>query len=121
MKHFLLFYEVSENYLARRPEFRHAHLAKAWAAHRRGELLLGGALNDPLDGAVLLFAGEAREVAEEFARTDPYVINGLVSRWRVREWATVAGAGAANPVYADGPDLGASRPDQASPPNRNPR
>jgi uncharacterized protein len=98
VKHFLLFYEVAEDYLARRPEFRNAHLAKAWAAHARGELLLGGALNDPLDSAMLLFAATSSQVAEQFAATDPYVVNGLVTRWRVREWTTVVGAGAASPL-----------------------
>jgi uncharacterized protein YciI len=98
MKHFLLFYDVAPDYLARRAEFREAHLAKAWAAHARGELVLGGALADPVDGALLLFAGESREVAESFARRDPYVLNGLVTRWRVREWTTVAGDGAAAPL-----------------------
>jgi uncharacterized protein YciI len=98
MKHFLLFYDVAPDYLARRAEFREAHLAKAWAAHARGELVLGGALADPVDGALLLFAGESRQVAEQFARMDPYVLNGLVTRWRVREWTTVAGDGAAAPL-----------------------
>src|SRR5687768_17585103 len=98
MKHFLLFYDVAADYLARRGDFREAHLAKAWAAHARGELVLGGALADPVDGAVLLFASESPRVAEEFAREDPYVLNGLVTRWRVREWNTVAGATAAAPV-----------------------
>ncbi|HEY3785353.1 MAG TPA: YciI-like protein [Steroidobacteraceae bacterium] len=108
VKHFLLFYEVSTDYLTRRPHFRDAHLAKAWEAHARGELLLGGALTDPLDSAVLLFAGDSREVAESFARADPYVINGLVSHWRVREWTTVAGSGAATPVHPGPPQTGAS-------------
>lgn len=98
MKHYLLFYEVDADYAARRGEFRGAHLAKAWVASDRDELLLGGALTNPTDTAVLLFQGESAAVAEEFARTDPYVINGLVKRWYVREWATVAGAGAASPV-----------------------
>jgi uncharacterized protein YciI len=57
----------------------------------RGELVLGGALENPVDGAVLLFRGSSPEVAETFAKTDPYVLNGLVSSWRVREWATVVG------------------------------
>jgi uncharacterized protein YciI len=98
MKHFLLFYEVADDYLARRAEFRAAHLAKAWAAHARGELILGGALADPVDGALLLFAADSPRVAEAFAREDPYVLNGLVTRWRVREWSTVAGDGAAAPI-----------------------
>jgi uncharacterized protein YciI len=98
MKHFLLFYDVAEDYVARRAEFREAHLAKAWAAHARGELILGGALADPVDGAVLLFAADSPRVAEAFAHEDPYVSNGLVTRWRVREWSTVAGGTAAAPM-----------------------
>lgn len=102
MKHFLLFYDFAADYLARRPEFREEHLAKAWAAHERGELALGGALADPIDGAVLLFAGESPSVAESFARAAPYVLNGLVTRWRVREWNTVAGDTAAAPLRPRG-------------------
>ena len=74
------------------------HLEHAWAAHRRGELIVAGALADPVDGAVLMFAGQDKTVAEEFARADPYVINQLVARWHVREWSTVVGEIAANPV-----------------------
>jgi len=98
MKHFLLFYDIASDYLAKRTEFREAHLEKAWAAHSKGELVLGGALADPVDGAVLLFRAESARVPEDFAKADPYVVNGLVTRWRVREWSTVAGADAANPV-----------------------
>jgi uncharacterized protein YciI len=98
MKHFLLFYDVVDDYVERRAALRDAHLHKAWASHDRGELVLGGALADPPDGAVLLFRGTSRQVAEDFARADPYVTSGLVSRWRVSEWITVAGELAVNPV-----------------------
>jgi hypothetical protein len=70
----------------------------AWEANGRGELVLGGALANPVDGAILLFKGDSPEVAEKFAKADPYVANGLVKRWYVREWTTVAGDGAANPI-----------------------
>jgi uncharacterized protein len=96
--HYLLFYEVGEDYLPRRAEFRNQHLDLAWKASERGELVLGGALANPIDGAVLLFKGDSPEVAEKFARVDPYVTNGIVKRWHVREWTTVAGEGAAMPV-----------------------
>lgn len=96
--HYLLLYEVSPEYLERRGEYRAEHLALAWQAADRGELLLGGALGEPVDGAILLFQGESPEAAEEFARTDPYVKHGLVKRWRVRPWTTVVGPGAAAPV-----------------------
>ena len=96
--HYLLFYEVADDYLARRAEFRDQHLAKAWKASERGELVLGGALANPVDGAVLLFKGESPEVAENFAKADPYVTSGIVKRWYVREWTTVVGKDAAKPV-----------------------
>ena len=96
--HYLLFYDAAPDYVARRGEFRAEHLALAWAAHERGELVLGGALADPVDGAVLLFKGESPAVAERFVAADPYVKNGLVTHWRVRPWMTVVGDGATAPV-----------------------
>ena len=88
---YLLFYDVVPDYVERRTAFRAEHLRLANAAHARGELVLGGALNDPVDGAVLLFRGSSPAGAEAFARADPYVQNGLVTSWRVREWTTVVG------------------------------
>ena len=96
--HYLLFYEVSDDYLERRGEYRGVHLKLAWEAQERGELVLGGALGDPVDTSLLLFQGESAAVAERFAAADPYVKNGLVKRWRIRPWTTVVGATAANPV-----------------------
>jgi uncharacterized protein YciI len=96
--HYLLIYDVVPDYDQRRVPLRAAHLAHARAAIARGELLLGGALTDPVDGAVLLFRGDTPAVAEAFAATDPYVTHGLVTRWRVRAWATVVGDGAAIPL-----------------------
>jgi uncharacterized protein YciI len=89
--HFLLFYDVVDDYVARRAAFRAAHIAHARAALTRGELVLAGALANPPDGAVLVFKGASSEVAERFAKTDPYVTNGLVTAWKVREWSTVLG------------------------------
>jgi uncharacterized protein YciI len=96
--HYLLFYEAGDDYVSRRAEFRDAHLELGWAASARGELVLGGALANPVDGAVLLFKGDSPEVAEKFARADPYVTNGIVKRWYVREWTTVAGKDSARPI-----------------------
>jgi uncharacterized protein YciI len=91
MAHYLLFYDVVDDYAERRKQHRAAHLAHGRAAVARGELILAGALADPIDGAVLLFRGSSRAVAEDFAAADPYVRNGLVTKWRVREWTTVVG------------------------------
>ena len=96
--HYLLFYDVSADYLERRALFRAEHLALAWQAAERGELLLGGALADPVDASVLLFQADSPDVVERFVATDPYVKNGLVTRHRIRPWTTVVGAGATNPV-----------------------
>jgi hypothetical protein len=101
--HYLLFYEANEDYVSRRAEFRNAHLEMAWKASACGELVLGGALANPVDGAVLLFKGDSPEVAEKFARVDPYVTNGVVKRWYVREWTTVAGEGSAMPIKPNAP------------------
>jgi uncharacterized protein YciI len=86
-----LIYEVVDDYLERRGAFRAEHLALARDATERGELVLAGAYADPPDGALLVFEGPDRSVAERFAAADPYVRNGLVTRWRVREWTVVVG------------------------------
>jgi len=99
MRHFLLLYTTAADYLARRSSFRSDHLRLAWEAKARGELILAGALADPPDGAVLLFQGESAAAAEAFARSDPYVANGLVEKWEVREWTTVIGDLASAPVH----------------------
>ena len=96
--HYLLFYEVGADYVARRAEFRSAHFDLAWKASERGELVLAGALTNPTDGEVLLFKGDSPEVAEKFASIDPYVTNGIIKRWYIREWTTVAGEGCAMPL-----------------------
>jgi len=99
-RHWLLRYEVAPYYLARRGDYRAAHLDLAWAAVGRGELLLGGAVGDPPTEALLLFVGDGPDAAERFAAADPYVTAGLVTRWGVLPWATVVGDRAATPVRA---------------------
>jgi uncharacterized protein YciI len=96
--HFLLFYEFTPDYIQRRAPYRREHLRLAWEAQERGELILGGALADPPDKAVILFQGEDDRAARAFAGKDPYVTSGLVTQWTVRPWTTVVGAAAATPV-----------------------
>lgn len=98
--HFLLFYDLAKDYLERRPLYRSEHLALAWQATERGELVLAGALMEPTDQAILLFQGDSAAVAEKFAADDPYVKHGLVVAWRVRQWTTVVGELATTPVRA---------------------
>jgi hypothetical protein len=96
MAHFLLLYDLAPDYLDRRGAFRAEHLALAQAAADRGEIVLAGALADPADRAVLLFTGDGPAAAEAFARADPYVGSGIVTRWHVRAWTTVVGSDAAH-------------------------
>ena len=91
MKHFLLIYEADNDYASRRVPWRAEHIRLAREAQQCGELVLAGGLADPVDGSVFLFQGESPDAAEAFARADPYVREGLVARWRVREWTTVVG------------------------------
>lgn len=91
MTYYVLLYHVIENFISCRAPYRDEHLRLARDAHRRGELLLAGALNDPADRALLVFRAPDRATVEAFARHDPYVINGLVTRWEVRAWTVVIG------------------------------
>ena len=90
--HYVLFYEVVDDYVERRGAFRAEHLSLARAALDQGDLLAGGALAEPADGAMLVF--RVAGAAEAFAAADPYVRNGLVTAWNVRKWNVVVGDGA---------------------------
>ena len=96
MPHYLLSYDLAPDYLERRPAFRDRHLALAWEAAERGALLLGGAVGDPVESALLVFTDA--EAASAFAEADPYVREGLVRSLRVVPWTTVVGREAATPV-----------------------
>jgi uncharacterized protein YciI len=91
MAYYALFYDVVDDFVARRAPFREQHLSLARAAHRSGELVLAGALAAPADGALIVFRGDSPDVASSFAERDPYVRNGLVKRWEVRPWTVVVG------------------------------
>ena len=92
MPYYALFYkEVAPDYVARRTAFRDQHLGLAREWHARGELLLAGALADPVDGALLIFRADDAKPVEEFVRKDPYIVNGLVKRWEIRSWTVVVG------------------------------
>jgi uncharacterized protein YciI len=89
--YFILFYKTVDNYIERRKPFREEHLSLAIRAHANGSLILAGALAEPAEGAVLVFKGEGPHIAEDFAKADPYVKNGLITEWHVRPWTVVIG------------------------------
>jgi uncharacterized protein YciI len=105
--HYLLFYEKATDHAQREGPLMHAHRDHVRAALSRGEIVLAGPLLEPTDGSnVLLFQTETAAPAESFAAADPYVTGGIVSRWQVRPWQTVAGKHAACPL----PDFQSSEP-----------
>lgn len=98
---FILFYDVTPEYIVRRGDHRAEHLRLAWEYADRGELLLGGALEDPVDRTVLIFRCASREIVEGFVKRDPYVAHGLVASWSIRPFKTVVGPMSATPLRPD--------------------
>jgi uncharacterized protein YciI len=99
MKHFLLIYNYAPDWMEKRGPVRPAHLELARASVARDELQLGGAVpSDESPFGLVLFKSETAQTAEDFARADPYVNQGVVAKWRVREWITVVGEGALTKV-----------------------
>src|SRR5580693_10300153 len=91
MNYYALLYELVEDMVTRRVPFREEHLRLAREARERGELVLAGALSEPVDRALLVFYVEDKSKVEDFARKDPYVLNGLAKKWQVRPWNVVVG------------------------------
>ena len=92
MRYFALTYDVVPDFIERRTAYRAAHLERVRAANAHGLLMLAGALGDPPDAALLVFRAESAAPVDAFAHADPYVIEGLVTAWRVRPWNVVVGA-----------------------------
>ncbi len=90
MPYFALTYEVVDDFVERRMPFRPAHIKEVSDAHGRGELIMAGALAEPA-GALLVFRAADKSTAENFAKADPYVKEGLVRNWQVRPWTVVVG------------------------------
>jgi len=90
--YFVLFYDFVENIVERRAPYREAHLSLVAEYVQRGELVLGGAFAHPADGAALVFRVEKPTEIEAFVKRDPYVLSGLVTGWRIREWTVVVGS-----------------------------
>jgi uncharacterized protein len=87
--YYILFYETNDNYIKNREPYRKEHLLLAQEALDKGTLVMGGALSDPSDKAVLIFKSDNSLIVEEFVKNDPYVKNGLIKKWQVRKWNVV--------------------------------
>jgi uncharacterized protein YciI/heme-degrading monooxygenase HmoA len=91
MNYYALLYELVDDMVQRRVPFREEHLRLAREARERGELILAGALSEPVDRALLVFHVDDKGKVENFASKDPYVLNGLAKKWEVRPWNVVVG------------------------------
>ena len=91
MPYFALMYDMVDDFVARRAAYRDEHLRLARESYARGELVLGGALGDSPAGALLIFSSADATAAEDFARNDPYIKNGIAKQWKVRPWTVVVG------------------------------
>ena len=91
MAYFALMYDMVDDFVTRRAAYRDEHLRLARESHARGELVLAGALTDSPAGALLVFNSSDAAAAEDFARKDPYVRNGVAKQWKVRPWTVVVG------------------------------
>jgi uncharacterized protein YciI len=89
--YYLLLYDVVDHFVERKAPYRDEHLKLAREAHKRGELVLAGAFAEPVNGAALVFKAETDSVPASFAESDPYVKEGLIKAWRVRQWNVVVG------------------------------
>jgi len=78
-----------KNAIEARKPFREAHLDAARSAKDAGLLVTSRALGDPPHGGLFIFAGGDRGAVERFAEADPYVLNGIVTTWRVEPWNVV--------------------------------
>ncbi len=81
---YVLLYETAVDGLAKIPANAVAHRERWKTFGERGVLLMIGPFADPREGAMGIFT--TRDAAEEFAAGDPFVVNGVVARWHVREW-----------------------------------
>ncbi len=89
--YYVLLYDYVKDVAERRAPHREGHLGLLRQLHKDGHVAIAGAWANPLDGAAIVFRGDTPDAAQEFVRADPYVKNGLVAQWRIREWAVAIG------------------------------
>jgi uncharacterized protein len=85
MPKFVLFYESADDVRSKAPRHFPAHVARWKEFQEDGTLLMVGTFANPQEeGSMAIFT--TREAAESFAKSDPFVVNGVVRRWSIREW-----------------------------------
>jgi uncharacterized protein len=85
MPKYVLFYESADDVRTKAPPRFAAHVARWKEFQDRGTLLMIGTFANPQEeGSMAIFT--TREAAEAFARSDPFILNGVVRGWSIREW-----------------------------------
>jgi hypothetical protein len=101
--HYLLIYDVGDDFIQRREEFRYEHLSLAWRTAGTGDLLLAGALEEPTEQAFLLFTGDVAGRRTESSRSPIRMCDTDSSRrWRVKHGTRWLGNAAASPKKPNG-------------------
>ena len=95
-KYYVLFcvtsYKSVEDAKAKDPQSLMAHLARSKQLHEQGKVIMAGAFLDNLDETLSTMAVfNSRQDAESYAHEDPFVVNGTVTKWFIREWANILG------------------------------
>ena len=98
LNYYVLTYQVVSNYLEFRIPYRKEHIQLAMEFSEKGYLVLGGALEEPSDGAVLIFHAPDLSIIEDFVKRDPYVKAGGVTGWTIRKWKAVVGTACKSPI-----------------------
>lgn len=78
------FYEMVPDAMPKVMTHFQTHRLRIDAFHAKGTLIAAGPLGNPPDGAMAIFT--TRDAAEAFIEADPFVVHGLVAKWRLVEW-----------------------------------
>jgi uncharacterized protein YciI len=82
---YVVLYESADDVMTTAPQHFPAHKSRLDDFHRRGEILMVGTFGDPRnEGSMAIFP--TREAAESFVAEDPFVLNGVVKSYQIREW-----------------------------------
>ena len=82
---YVMLYESADDVASKAPPHFPAHKARLDEFHARGDLLMVVTFGDPqTQGSMAIF--RTREAAEEFVRDDPFILNGVVKSYEIRDW-----------------------------------
>jgi hypothetical protein len=82
----VVLYASAADVASKAPAHFPAHRARLDEFAARGELLMVGTFGDPqAEGSMAIFADRA--AAEAFVREDPFVLEGVVRSYEIRDWS----------------------------------